>query len=390
MRLSIEKKDIQPYIQHLSTVVGTQNTSPIMLNYLIEVDADQNKVTITASDLKLHVVVTFSATVMESGVIAVNAKHFNEIIAAMPEGLIDFWKNEELLMIQGNKVDFKIMFVDPTLYPQLSKPEAHQINTINAELFMRMVEKTSFAVSLDVQRTILTGVCWKIYKDRHLMAATDGRKVSEITIKALDSSEMQMQEKENEPNIFEAADSEQCIEKVIPVKTLNFLQRIQNPSIKDLGVSFEDNKIVFFYGSFVIISNILDTKYPDYSKAFMVELPNRLEVKVKDLIESVRRISLVAPEDVFRIKFELDNNQFEINSFDRDTGDAKEFVQNYVYQGEPTNIAFNFKYMISILEALDSEKAIIHLGTNREPMMVLNESDPPNQKIVHLLMPLRS
>jgi len=35
---------------------------------------------------------------------------------------------------------------------------------------MRMVRKTSFAVSLDVQRAILTGVCWKIYRDRHLMA----------------------------------------------------------------------------------------------------------------------------------------------------------------------------------------------------------------------------
>ncbi|MGB4309633.1 MAG: DNA polymerase III subunit beta [Candidatus Cloacimonadaceae bacterium] len=386
MRLSIEKKDIQPYIQHLSTVVGSKNTSPIMLNYLIDVDAESNNVTIKASDLELHVIVTFKATVIESGTVAVSARHFNEIIAAMPEGLIEFWKNEELLMIQGNKIDFKILSADPSLYPILTEPEAHQINTINAELFMRMVRKTSFAVSLDVQRAILTGVCWKIYRDRHLMAATDGRKVSEITIKAIESSDLEMKSATVEPG----ADSEDYVEKVIPVKTLNFLQLIYNSNIKDLGISFSDSQIVFFYGNFVIISNVFDAKYPDYSKAFMVELPNRLEVKVKDLLETLRRVSLVAPDDVFRVKFEIDNTQFEVSSYDRETGDAKEFVQNYVYTGEPTSISFNFKYMVSILEALDTEKVVIRLGTAREPMIVTNESDPPNQHIIHLLMPLRS
>ncbi|HAN40611.1 MAG TPA: DNA polymerase III subunit beta, partial [Candidatus Cloacimonas sp.] len=301
--------------------MGSKNTSPIMLNYLIDVDAESNNVTIKASDLELHVIVTFKATVIESGTVAVSARHFNEIIAAMPEGLIEFWKNEELLMIQGNKIDFKILSADPSLYPILTEPEAHQINTINAELFMRMVRKTSFAVSLDVQRAILTGVCWKIYRDRHLMAATDGRKVSEITIKAIESSDLEMKSATVEPG----ADSEDYVEKVIPVKTLNFLQLIYNSNIKDLGISFSDSQIVFFYGNFVIISNVFDAKYPDYSKAFMVELPNRLEVKVKDLLETLRRVSLVAPDDVFRVKFEIDNTQFEVSSYDRETGDAKEF-----------------------------------------------------------------
>ncbi|MGI6198983.1 MAG: DNA polymerase III subunit beta [Candidatus Cloacimonadaceae bacterium] len=386
MRLTIEKKDIQPYIQHLSTVVGSKNTSPIMLNYLIDVDAETNNVTIKASDLELHVIVTFKATVIESGTVAVSAKHFNEIIAAMPDGLIEFWKNEELLMIQGNKIDFKILSADPSLYPILTEPEAHQINTINAELFMRMVRKTSFAVSLEVQRAILTGVCWKIYKDRHLMAATDGRKVSEITIKAIESSDLEMKNATVEPG----GDNEDYVEKVIPVKTLNFLQLIYNSNIKDLGISFSDSQIVFFYGNFVIISNVFDAKYPDYSKAFLVDLPNRLEVKVKDLLETLRRVSLVAPDDVYRVKFEIDNNQFEVSSYDRETGDAKEYVQNYVYHGEPTNISFNFKYMVSILDALDTEKVVIRLGTAREPMIVTNETDPPNQQIIHLLMPLRS
>ena len=46
--------------------------------------------------------------------------------------------------------------------------------------------------------------------------------------------------------------------------------------------------------------------------------------------------------------------------------------------------------MISILEALDTEKVCIKLGGSKEPMMIYNEPLPANQKITFLLMPLRS
>ncbi|MDP2402039.1 MAG: DNA polymerase III subunit beta, partial [Actinomycetota bacterium] len=79
-----------------------------------------------------------------------------------------------------------------------------------------------------------------------------------------------------------------------------------------------------------------------------------------------------------------------INTSDRETGDAKEFVETYEYQGAPTSISFNYKYMLGILDAIDTEKVRILLGSSREPMMVYNETEPENQQITFLLMPLRS
>ena len=45
---------------------------------------------------------------------------------------------------------------------------------------------------------------------------------------------------------------------------------------------------------------------------------------------------------------------------------------------------------LSILDALDSEKAIIKLGSSRDPMMIYNQNATPGQEITFLLMPLRS
>jgi DNA polymerase-3 subunit beta len=390
MRLAIEKKELIQHIQHLAGIVSSKTTSPILTNYLIEVDAKKGEVKITASDLEITVDVRFNAAVSEGGTIAVSARHFNEIINQMPDAVIDLWKTEDLLMIQCNKIDFNILCADHTLFPILPEPKLDNATLVNAEIFNTMISKTTFAVSTDVNRAVLTGVCWKIMEKTNLMAATDGRKVAEIIVPNSTPVKVAEEGETTEENIFQDAYTDQIMEKVIPVKTLNFLQKISDPSIKEMKVLMERNKIVFAYGRFTIVANIIEHKYPEYQKAFMTDLPNQIVVDVKSLHTSIRRVALVAPDDNNRIRFEIDPERFEINTSDRDTGDAKEFIETYEYTGKATSISFNYRYMLSILDAIDTEKVCIKLGSSKEPMMIYNEPLPANQKITFLLMPLRS
>ncbi|NLW18397.1 MAG: DNA polymerase III subunit beta [Candidatus Cloacimonetes bacterium] len=389
MRIAIEQRELAHHIQHLVGIVSGKTTSPILTNYLIEADADKGEVKITASDLEITVDVRFSAAVSEGGTIAVSARHFNEIIAQMPPAVIDLWKTEDLLMIQCNKIDFKVLCADHSLFPLLPQPQMEAATRVNPEIFNRMISKTAFAVSTDPNRAVLTGVCWKIMKKTNLMAATDGRKVAEIIVPNTAPAEGE-EGKNGEPNIFSDPDDEQVLEKVIPVKTLNFLQKIHDPSIKEMKVLMERSKIVIAYGSFTIISNIIDQKYPEYQKAFMAELPNQVIVSRKRLLESIRRVALVAPEDNNRIRFQLNGDNFEINTSNRDAGDAKEFVEEFQYSGAETSVSFNHRFMVSILDVIDTEKVCIKLGSPKEPLMIYNEPQPENQKITFLLMPLRS
>ena len=85
--------------------------------------------------------------------------------------------------------------------------------------------------------------------------------------------------------------------------------------------------------------------------------------------------------------FDIDNDRFEVNTTNRDTGDAKQNMDDYVYAGTSTGISFNYKYMLSILEAIDTEKVVIKLGSSKDPMMIYNENPIPDQEITFLLMP---
>ncbi len=199
MRLAIEKKDLLARIQHLVSIVPTKNTSPILNNYLIEVSEENNTMRISTTDLEIMVVVEFPAAVSEGGTVAVSAHHFNEIINYMPDGVINLWSHDDLLMIQCGKVDFNLLIADHTLFPVIPEPKLNNPITIDAALFSRMISKTYFAVSTDVNRPVLNGVCWKIYPDHHIMAATDGRKVAEITI--LNSSLLSTLEPNDNPEV---------------------------------------------------------------------------------------------------------------------------------------------------------------------------------------------
>ena len=390
MRFAVEKSELIQHIQHLSSIISTKAASPILTNYLIEADEKKGEVKITATDLKITSVVILNAAVSEGGIIAVSANYFNSIISQMPDSVINIWQNEDLLMIQCNKIDFNILCADYTLFPQLSLPNFENATLVNAETFHRMISKTVFAVSTDVNRPVLTGVCWKIMEKVNLMAATDGRKVAEIIVPNTAASATESGEENIDESIFDAPYSEQYLEKIIPVKALNFLQKIYDPAIKETKVIFERNNIIFGYNNYIVVSNIIDHNYPEYEKALLVELPHRLVLPKESLMQSIRRVALIAPEDSGRVKFDVDKDRFEISTFNKETGEAKEIIDKYEYSGAVTSISFNNKYMLSILDAIDTEQVLIKLGDSKDPILIFNEPPLKNQKITFLLMPLRT
>ena len=405
MRFQIEKKDLIHHIQYLASIVPSKNTTPILTNYLLEAISESNQLRITASDLEITVIAEFSANVLESGITTISARSFNEIVHSLPETLLNVYKQDEIIKIQCNKIDFSLLCADHTLFPIIPDKKIMNAIKIPSEQFQRMISKSSFAVSSDINRAVLNGVCWYIKSDFQTMAATDGRKVAEIkyllplAVNSKSNSNTDKPDNNLSDDIasvidedikFNENDFEKGVEKILPIKTLNFLQKINNVDVKEVLTVIEANRVMFVNGEYTIFSHVIEHKYPDYQKAFINDLPNILTIN-KDILKTViRRVSLMAPEDNMRIRFEINSDKFEINTSNRDAGEAKEILDDFTYSGSSTAISFNYKYMISILDSIDTDKVKICLGTHKDPIMIFNETQPDNQEITYLLMPLRS
>jgi len=377
MKFFIDKGDLLHNIQHLSNVVPSKNTMPILTNYLIEAIEIDNLIKIITTDLKITVIVTFNATVMESGTIAVTAKDFNEIITALPDSQITFTKEDELLKIHCENIDFNLNLSDYSNFPLI--PEASFDNAIQfkASEFDKMINKTIVAVQKDQHNSIFSGILWEISAKKQSMVATDSKKIAHI---AIDSETK---------DFVNPIDEEDTIRIVLPTGGISFLQKIITEESDILQADIGKNKVIFKYRNFIVFSHLMTTKFPDYNKVFPESLPKELLLDKSQLKAAVKRISLVAPEDSYKIMFNLKGSTLELATSSDEKGGAKEFIKDINYSGDDINIAFNFKFLSIILDCIDTDNVKICMGEAKNPALFYNEKDPEGTLLRYLLMPLR-
>ncbi|MCD4819631.1 MAG: DNA polymerase III subunit beta [Candidatus Cloacimonetes bacterium] len=370
MKFSIEKKDLNTNIQQLIGIVPSRNTMPILTNYLIEANEETGKVKFTSTDLEITVVAEFPANISESGRSTVLAKNFNEIVNSFPDDMINVMLEEEKLIINCQKSHFHLNCADTTQFPMIPLMNFDNALKIDAQMFKKMINSTSFAVSSDINRPIFTGINWKISPNKQMMAATDIKKIAEF-------------------KTYSQLDIPDEIELIIPRKGLLFLERVINENNNELLVIPETNRIIFNYNNFTIFSHLIKGKFPDYTQAIPQNNTNILTINKSLLKNVVRRVSLLASEETLKIRFDINDSGLALNAMKREEGDADEKIEDIQYEGEHLIIAFNYKFLIEIINAIDSENIVINMGTSNEPALFVSPEKHDEYNYRYILMPLR-
>lgn len=369
MKFSIEKKDLQNSIQYLFSIIPSKNAMPVLTNYLIEADEQANTITFTATDLEITVISTFDASVIESGKIAVSARNLTEIINSLPDALINFMVDDDELVIKCKQSNFKLLCAEVSQFPLIPQVDESNAISINAQMFKKMIDNTTFAVSTERNRPIFTGIYWKMSTKEQAMVATDGKKIAEF-------------------KLFNSFDIEKPIEQVIPTKGLIFLDKVID-DIDEVSVLIESNRVMFKYGQYTVFTHILEGQFPDYTKAMPTDNNSILKVDKILLRDAVKRVSLLASEDTNKIKFDIRKESISIESTKQEEGEANEKIDEFDFNGEELSIAFNYKFLISILNVIETKKVEMHLGHSTQPVLFYNTEQHKEYSARFLLMPLR-
>jgi DNA polymerase-3 subunit beta len=370
MKFSIEKKDLQENIHYLYNIVPSKNTMPILTNYLIEADAQENKLKFTATDLEITVIVEFSANISTGGKVAVSARNFNEIINMLPNAMIHLMQDEDLLKIKCEQSKFNLLCAETSQFPLVPQKDLSNTIKMDAKMFKKMIDSTHFAVSTEINRPIFTGIYWKIAAEDQLMVATDGKKIAEF-------------------KLFNDSEIAEPVDQIIPTKGLLFLDKVYTEDNPEISVLLESNRVMFAYGNYTIFSHIIEGRFPDYTKAIPTNNNNVLVINKSILKEAVKRVSLLASDETFKVKFSVNDEQLTINSTKREEGEATEIIQEFKYSGEPLDIAFNYRYLISILGVVETPEIEMRMGKSNEPVLFFNTEKDEKYQAKFLLMPLR-
>jgi DNA polymerase-3 subunit beta len=369
MKIKIMKDELLKFIQPLITVVPSKNVMPILTNFLIDAKEDESTVNITTTDLAMSVSVEISANVIESGTVAVSAKNFTEIINSLPDKEIDIFTDNEFLRIECYNSNFNLISSDYLQFPLIPKLDLSNSNVFPASQIKKMISLVDFAVANDTKRAVFNGVSWTIHSDRQVMVATDGKKIAEATL------------------IHDNGVDEQK-SYILSTKTLSFLAKIISTEEDRLDAVLEEKRVMFHYKNYTIFSHLLTGAYPDYNRAIPTDHDKFLTINRHNLIAAVKRVSLMASFEIFSMRFEISDNELKIFTKSREQGEAKENIPDIKYEGDELTIAFNYKYLLQVLNVMYSDEVIFRFKKSKTPVLIFNKDEKENFNSRFLLMPL--
>ena len=378
MEFIIQRDSLINTIATVSKAVSSRTTIPVLTGIKLVASTEGIILTGSDSDISIEEFIPVEKEgeviidLIEPGSIVLPSRYFGEIIRKLPGDQVKIKTNDHLtITITAGKSEFNLNGMDAADYPRLPQIEENRVLSLPSDLLKTMIRQTAFAVATTETRPILTGIMWKLMD-------------SELTFVATDSHRLTMREA-----VVESPDHLTFENVVIPGKSLVELSKILLDDSRLVDIVITDNQILVKIDHILFYSRVLDGTFPDTSRIIPKNGKTLMNLNTKEFLGAIERASLLAREGKNNVVnlVTRDDNSVEVYSVTPEVGKVIEEVNPVSLEGEPLRIAFNAKYMIDALRAVDSEIIEISFTGAMSPF-IIRPSD--YNKILHLILPVRT
>ncbi len=369
MKFIISSTTLLRGLQKVSGVLGTNNTLPILEDFLFELVDD--KLRVTASDLETTISVTLTTSMSEGpGVIAIPAKMLLDIMKTLPELPVTISVVDTSIEIFAGEGKYKLIGHQSDEFPQVPVMDNTTSLELNSALLVNAFNKTLFATGNDELRPVMSGVLFEIKNDSITFVATDAHKLVRYRRNDFKS--------ETETSI------------ILPKKPLNHLKNVMHED-EELMVKIEINEtnIKLEFDDIVLICRLIEGKYPNYEAVIPVQNPYKLTIDRKSLLNAIRRVSIFGSKSTHQVRFKINGQELLLTAEDLDySSEAKERL-SCSYHGDDIEIGFNSRFMQEMLGTLTPERIILELSApNRAGIIISDREDDDPEDILMLIMPV--
>ena len=367
MKFIISSTELLKNLQILGSILNTNNTLPILDNFLF--DIENNNLTITSSDLETSLSSKISIESSISVKIAIPAKLLIDILKSLPDQPLTFSLENNILEINSNNGKYALSYMNGDEFPKSIIIEDASEIIFDSNVLLNIINSTIFASGNDDLRPVMSGVFFQITSENACFVATDAHKLVKY--------------------IRNDIKSESSVEFIAPNKPLNILKSILPDKKADVKVFYNKTNAIFSFLNFTLICRLIDGKFPNYEAVIPKENPNILEIDRNQLLNSTKRASIFSSKTTNQVKFEIKGNLLQISAEDLDFNNKAEETLECNYNGEDIAIGFNSRFIIEMLNNLSSELVKVELSSPNRAGLIspINQNDENNQ-ITMLVMPI--
>jgi len=352
MKIVCSKANLLNGVNVVSKAVPAKTSMSILQCILIK--AEKGVISLTANDTELGIETIIEGSIIEEGIIALDAKFFSEIVRKLPDNQVELESDERFVTtIKCDKAVFNLIGKDGedfTALPKISKNN----NVIVSELTLReVIRQTIFCLADNNANHMMSSELFEIKNDVLKVVALDGYRIAFRKVNL----------KNSYPDI----------KVIIPGKTLNEISRIvSGDANKDVVIYFEKNHVLFELENTTIVSRLVEGQYFNYEQMLNTDYETKIHTNKKDLYESIDRGTLLLREGESKpIVFDVKDNVINL-SIKTMVGEMKEDVSS-VKNGKDLAIAFRPKFFLDVLKVLEEEEIDMYMINAKSPCIIRNE-----------------
>ncbi len=366
MKLSIERASLLKALGHVQNVVERRNTIPILSNVLM--NAENNKISLIATDLDIEISEDTVAEVSAPGQITAPAHILYDIARKLPDGAqVSLQINaEDRLDIDAGRSHFTLPLLPSGDFPKMTADGFTHNFSLPAQALRRLIDKTRFAISTEETRYYLNGIYIHAHDGLLRAVATDGHRLALAEMKLPSGAE-------GLPGI------------IIPRKTVAEVRRLIDNGEDNVALSISEAKIRFTYGSAILTSKLIDGTFPDYERVIPKGNEKELTIDNKVFANAVDRVATISAEKSRSVKVSLSQDNLALTVNNPESGNAhEELIVDY--SADPLEIGFNAKYLLDVAGQIEGRDATFYLDSPASPALVKDSEDT---SCLFVLMPLR-
>jgi DNA polymerase-3 subunit beta len=298
----------------LNKIVPAKPAIQILGHLLLRAEMDFK---LYATDLEVGLLTPCRARINEPGAVALPAAKLLQLVEQFPDAEVTIHNDK----ITCGTFTSKMQAISADQFPTPAEVSGPTLQ-LNGPALRQMILRTRYVISESGSKYVLRGALLSLTAAGAAMAATDGKRLALATMQY-------------------AGDDHQLI---IPTATLDMLGS-QNG---DVTLTLGDNHLFFEADGRLLISGMLDSKFPSYARIIPRDNPHTLTVERSALSAALRRILIVAELNC-AVYCQLAENQLTLKTSSVEVGNADETVR-ISYIGPPMTLCVNGRYLLDFLE----------------------------------------
>jgi DNA polymerase-3 subunit beta len=367
MKFVVSSSVLLKNLQQINGVINSNTVLPILEDFLFEVN--NNKLTVVATDLETVMKIHIEIEAKDSFRVCVPAKILMETLKNLPDQPLTFNIDKNFAIeITSDNGKYKVMGENPENFPKEPVSDETTSFSTTSNALVTAINKTLFAVSNDDLRPAMTGVFFELDKKGATFVATDAHRLVRYKITSTSCPK---------------SDS-----FIVPKKPLNLLKGALPANDDTLTVSYNSNHLFISHGTTELVCRLIDARFPDYKVVIPAENPYTMLVNRNDFQAALRRVSVFSNKSTNQVVLSISGNELRLTAQDVDFSFEGNERMSCSYEGEDMQIAFNARFLVEMLSAIDTEEVRLELSTPTKAGLVKPSEQAEGEDLLMLAMPL--